>query len=309
MDNRSGLNQQVAQLRAKVRRDRVKIRDLEKQVLLLNDQLETARLLAAGGGQPQVDLPVEVLDPGVLSEAATEVGAGDTDYQIVGVDSSGAEIVYMGAAAEEESISPKVTSSVRSRPRAKPNRSKPKSDMTIPDVPKSETLLVASAIPQIPRASRGTKSSSGTKSAPQANNSARTKRAISARSKQSPEDEYKAYYVALRAGNHQDAIDGFRSFVKRYPRHIFADNAQYWLGEAFYDQKQYDRALKQFKLVIRNYPRGNKAPDAQLKTGFCYLAIGELDKARGALNRVVEKYSKTRSADLARRRLEQLAVQ
>ena len=48
---------------------------------------------------------------------------------------------------------------------------------------------------------------------------------------------YKTAYDDLRAGRHEAAERGFREFVRSYPHHDYADNAQYWLGECFYDQR------------------------------------------------------------------------
>ena len=58
---------------------------------------------------------------------------------------------------------------------------------------------------------------------------------------------YKSAYDDLRAGRHEAAERGFREFVRRFPRHDYADNAQYWLGECFYDQKRYDKAAPEFR--------------------------------------------------------------
>jgi tol-pal system protein YbgF len=93
-------------------------------------------------------------------------------------------------------------------------------------------------------------------------------------------------------------------FLSSYPRHDFADNAQYWLGEAHYAQQDYARALLEFRNVIETYPRGNKVPDALLKVGYCYQALGQSEKARAVLEQVVNLYPKTPPAVIAAKRLE-----
>ena len=114
-------------------------------------------------------------------------------------------------------------------------------------------------------------------------------------------------YTALRAGNHAYAITGFRNFIKRYPRHDYADNAQYWLGEAFYDRKDYDKALAEFRRVVTRYPRGNKVPDALLKIGYSYTSLKQLSKARSAFKQIVTVYPKGRPAELASAQLAKLS--
>jgi tol-pal system protein YbgF len=95
-----------------------------------------------------------------------------------------------------------------------------------------------------------------------------------------------------------------RTFLKTYPRNDYADNAQYWLGEAYYAQKDYQHALVEFRATIETYPRGNKVPDALLKVGYCYQALGQTEKARAVLEQVVNLYPKTEPAALAAKRLE-----
>jgi tol-pal system protein YbgF len=119
-----------------------------------------------------------------------------------------------------------------------------------------------------------------------------------------PGGEYRAAVALLKGGDPIGAVTALRAFLARYPRHDYADNAQYWIGEAFYVQQDYGRALIEFRTTIETYPRGNKVPDALLKVGYCYLALGQGDKARAVLEQVVSLYPKTEPATLAARRLE-----
>jgi tol-pal system protein YbgF len=116
--------------------------------------------------------------------------------------------------------------------------------------------------------------------------------------------EYRAAVELVKAGNHDAALAALRAFIARYPRHDYADNAQYWLGEAYYAQRDYARALTEFRAVIEVYPRGNKVPDALLKVGYCYQAMGQGEKAHAVLEQVVTRYPKSEPATLAAKRLE-----
>ncbi|MGE0546439.1 MAG: tol-pal system protein YbgF [Kofleriaceae bacterium] len=117
-------------------------------------------------------------------------------------------------------------------------------------------------------------------------------------------NDYRSAVELVRAGKHTDAVAALRAFLTKFPRHEYADNAQYWLGEAFYAQRDYSHALAEFRVVIETYPRGNKVPDALLKVGFCYGALGQHDKARAVLEQVVTLYPNTEPAALAAKRLE-----
>ena len=115
---------------------------------------------------------------------------------------------------------------------------------------------------------------------------------------------YQAAFDLLKDGKYPEAISGFKQFLTTFPTSALADNAQYWLGEAFYAQKDYPHALTEFRTVIETYPRGNKVPDALLKVGYCYGALGQNEKARAVLEQVVNLYPKTEPAALAAKRLE-----
>lgn len=116
--------------------------------------------------------------------------------------------------------------------------------------------------------------------------------------------DYRAAVELVKAGKTADAVTALRAFLKNFPRHEYADNAQYWLGEAYYASKDYQHALVEFRATIETYPRGNKVPDALLKVGYCYSALGQADKARAVLEQVVNLYPKTEPAALAAKRLE-----
>lgn len=117
-------------------------------------------------------------------------------------------------------------------------------------------------------------------------------------------EDYRAAVELVKAGKSDEAIAALHAFLQKYPRHDYADNAQYWLGETYYAQKDYQHALAEFRATIETYPRGNKVPDALLKVGFCYQSLGQAEKAKAVLEQVVSLYPKTEPAALAAKRLE-----
>lgn len=134
--------------------------------------------------------------------------------------------------------------------------------------------------------------------------SARTKKTATRSESAGAAAEYRAAVDLVRSGKTEDAITALRAFLKAHPRHDYADNAQYWLGESYYAAQDYQHALLEFRATIETYPRGNKVPDALLKVGYCYFALGQTDKARAVLEQVVNLYPKSEPAALAARRLE-----
>jgi tol-pal system protein YbgF len=117
---------------------------------------------------------------------------------------------------------------------------------------------------------------------------------------------YTASVDLLKHGQHAEAISGLQKFIRTFPSHDYADNAQYWLGECYYDQKDFKTALREFRRVVQHYPGGNKTPDALLKVGFCYWQLSDTGKARDVLEQVVKSYPGTEIAKKAQDKLQEL---
>ena len=122
----------------------------------------------------------------------------------------------------------------------------------------------------------------------------------------SPEDLYADAYQSYQNRDREKAIRAFQSFLSDYPAHDLADNAQYWIGESYYDGKMYPEAIETFKLVVKNYPDKDKAPAALLKIGYSYLAVDNTEQAAKYLRQVVTDYPFSELVGKARAKLADL---
>ena len=86
-----------------------------------------------------------------------------------------------------------------------------------------------------------------------------------------PTDEKKQQYLqafeAFRNGQVTEAITQFNTLLNKDPTNLYANNAQFWLGEAYRVNKNIDASRKAFSLVLEKYPNSAKVPDALLKLG------------------------------------------
>lgn len=117
---------------------------------------------------------------------------------------------------------------------------------------------------------------------------------------------YQGAFDSLKDGQYDRAIAAFQSFLASYPNSQLADNAQYWLGEAYYVNKSFPEALAAFQKVVDNYPQSRKLADALLKIGFCDYELKQFSTARATLAQVTAKYPDTPAANLARQRLDKM---
>ena len=110
--------------------------------------------------------------------------------------------------------------------------------------------------------------------------------------------------IALyRDGKYEEAIDGFRTFLKTFPKSDRADNAHFWIGESYMSLKQYEQAILAYQEVIKNYPKGNKVPSALLRQAFAFLEIKDQTSAKLLLNRVVKNHPNSSEAKIAQNKL------
>jgi tol-pal system protein YbgF len=114
---------------------------------------------------------------------------------------------------------------------------------------------------------------------------------------------YSQAFDALKSSNYPAAISGFRAYLTQYPSGSLADNAQYWLGEAYYVTRDFDQAAQAFRAVGERYPSSRKAPDALLKLGFSQFELKRYGEARTTLNDVVTRFPDSDAAKLAKERL------
>ncbi len=120
---------------------------------------------------------------------------------------------------------------------------------------------------------------------------------------------YQAAFDLLKNSQYDRAIGAFQAFLATYPASQLADNAQYWLGEAYYVNKSFPEALAAFQRVVDNFPGSRKVPDALLKIGFCHYELQQFSAAREALSEVTTKYPDSSAAPLARQRLDKMVLE
>jgi tol-pal system protein YbgF len=132
-----------------------------------------------------------------------------------------------------------------------------------------------------------------------------------------PQDLYQASYIDFSKGNYMPAIDGFREFLRRYPDHAQASNAQYWIGEGYAALAQQhtnagqseratellQRAVQEFRKVVANYPRGDRAPTALYKEALTLVELKQPALAQARLQYLVDNFPQAEEIPLARERL------
>ena len=122
-------------------------------------------------------------------------------------------------------------------------------------------------------------------------------------------DEKQAYqhaYETLRIGSALASIDLFKQFLLDYPRGEYADNASYWLAEAYKFNQQTGLARATFRNLIAQFPNSAKVPDAKLKLGYIEVELNNVAQARKILTDLSMRYSGTSIGHLASQKLSEI---
>ncbi|HEY2934337.1 MAG TPA: tetratricopeptide repeat protein [Acidobacteriota bacterium] len=124
-----------------------------------------------------------------------------------------------------------------------------------------------------------------------------------------PDQLYNAAYNDYLLGNYDLAIQAFRDYLQRFNASELADDALYYIGVSFFDQKKYEQAIQSFDQLIQLYPRGNKTPTAYFKKGMAFLAIEKTGDAITQLQYVYANFPGTPEANLAEQELRRMGVE
>jgi len=114
---------------------------------------------------------------------------------------------------------------------------------------------------------------------------------------------YKSAKAAFDGGDFKAARKGFQVLIKNYPKAENADNAQFWIGETYYNEKWYEKAILEYQKVIDRYPSGNKVRASLLKQGFAFFNLGDNTNSRLILKELISKYPQSNEAEIAKKKL------
>ena len=95
---------------------------------------------------------------------------------------------------------------------------------------------------------------------------------------------------ALKANNYQTAEQNFSKILNQNPNDKLAGNAQYWLGEVYYAQKDYAKSAVAFAKGYQNYKTGAKGADSLFKLGMSMKALNKNADACAAFGGVKAEF-------------------
>lgn len=114
---------------------------------------------------------------------------------------------------------------------------------------------------------------------------------------------YDAAYALIKNGDYSGAVAGFERFLAQYPQSALAPSAAYWVGNAHYALRNFDKAINAQQRLIEIYPDSTKVADGLLNMASSQVEMGQKVVAKKTLEKLIANYPGTEAAIKARQRL------
>src|SRR5438445_10474965 len=119
-----------------------------------------------------------------------------------------------------------------------------------------------------------------------------------------PEELYKTGETELGNRRYEEARLNFRKIVERHPNSSYAPKARFYIGEAYYREAEFDKAVKEFEGFLAFFPRHEIADLVQYRLAMSYydqMKPVEQDqaltqKALDQFKKLVKEYPQSRYA-------------
>ncbi len=119
------------------------------------------------------------------------------------------------------------------------------------------------------------------------------------------------YQNALRdftGGKYDLSRQEFSDYIKNFPTNDLASNAQFYLGEIFYAQSDFNNAITSYDNVLTNYPRSFKLASSLYQKAMAELELGLKASAVRDLREVERKFPGSDEARRAQAKLREIGA-
>ncbi|MBE9537381.1 MAG: tol-pal system protein YbgF [Proteobacteria bacterium] len=92
----------------------------------------------------------------------------------------------------------------------------------------------------------------------------------------------------------------FKNYLKNYPDGPLAGNARFWVGESYYDEKMYERAIVEYDDMIKKHPKGIKIPAALLKQAMAFDRLKDWKTAKALFDKLIKEFPGSEETKIAK---------
>ncbi len=114
---------------------------------------------------------------------------------------------------------------------------------------------------------------------------------------------YESAQNQRRIGNYPGAIAAFQTFIVQHSKSLLAPRAQYWIGDSYYNLRDFKSAMAAQQKLISAWPDSSSVPDAMLNLASSQIELGDNESARKTMGGLIARYPVSDAAEKAKRRL------
>ncbi len=108
-----------------------------------------------------------------------------------------------------------------------------------------------------------------------------------------PEELYSKGESDLARGRYEDARTSFRKITERHANASVAPRARFLIGEAYYREAEFDKAIKEFEAFLAFYPRHQIADLVQFRLAMSYYdQLKPIEQDQGLTAKALEQFHK-----------------
>ena len=108
-----------------------------------------------------------------------------------------------------------------------------------------------------------------------------------------PDELYSQGEKELVNRRYLEAREAFRKIVERHPNSSWAPRARFLIGEAFYREAEFDKAIKEFETFLAFYPRHEIADLVQYRLAMAYYdQLKPVEQDQGLTAKALEQFKK-----------------
>lgn len=105
---------------------------------------------------------------------------------------------------------------------------------------------------------------------------------------------------------YREAREKFNIFLKQFPKNELADNAQFWIGETYYAEKDFEGAILAYETLLKGYPASRKTAGALLKQGMAFAELDDRKTAKVIFQKLIDKHPDSKEAQVARKKIAEM---
>jgi len=108
----------------------------------------------------------------------------------------------------------------------------------------------------------------------------------------------------------QDNLDAarqaFTTFQSEFPEDDRVDDAQVYLADIEFQEREWINAIVKYRKVLKQYPESPLVPKATYKVGVAFMQLGKCEDAKPFLETVWKEHGDSRFSDAAKKKLEKI---